>query len=132
MALTDTAVRNANPGSKTPRHYDVRGLYLEVTPRGGKWWRFKYRFDSKEIRLSLGVYPDDSLKDARNRRDVNRRLIADGIDPGEFRKQLPSVKADRSANSFEIVAREWYTRYTPTCPPHASKIIQRLDVISLI
>lgn len=63
-----------------------RGLYLEVSWNGGKWWRLKYRFDGKEKRLSLGVYPDISLKDARNMREEWRRQIANGIDWAETRK----------------------------------------------
>ncbi|MGA7342519.1 MAG: Arm DNA-binding domain-containing protein [Terracidiphilus sp.] len=69
MPLTDTALRNARPLSKTTRLFDERGLYLEISPAGGKWWRLKYRFDNREKRLSLGVYPDVTLKEARNRRD---------------------------------------------------------------
>ena len=73
MALTDTAVRNAKPDGKTKKLFDARGLYLEVAPAGGKWWRLKYRFGGKEKRLSLGVYPDISLKQARERRDRSKR-----------------------------------------------------------
>jgi hypothetical protein len=64
MPLTDTAIRSTKPSPKTARRFDERGLYLEVSPAGGKWRRFKYRFGGKEKRLSLGVYPDVSLKDA--------------------------------------------------------------------
>lgn len=69
MPLTATAIRNAKPGEKTIKLFNGRGLYLEVSPAGRKWWRLKYRFDSKEKWLSLSVYPDVSLKDARKRRD---------------------------------------------------------------
>ncbi len=87
MPLTDTAVRNAKPGAKAIRLFDARGLYLEVSPTGGKWWRLNYRFDGKEKRLSLGVYPDVSLKNARERRDEARKLLANGIDPSDNRKR---------------------------------------------
>ena len=80
MALTDTQIKNAKPSPKTTRLFDEKGLYLEISPKGGKWWRLKYRFNDKEKRLSLGVYPDVSLKKARNKRDDARRLVADGID----------------------------------------------------
>jgi hypothetical protein len=83
MPLTDTALRSAKPSQKSVKLFDERGLYLEVSPTGGKWWRLKFRFDSKEKRLSLGVYPDVSLKDARDRRDAARKLLANGIDPSE-------------------------------------------------
>src|SRR5205807_10170071 len=93
MPLTDTAIRNAKPGEKPARLFDGSGLYLEVSPTGGRWWRLKYRFDGKEKRLSLGVYPDVSLKDARDRRDASRKLLADGIDPSENRKAMKSARA---------------------------------------
>lgn len=87
MPLTVTTIRNAKPGDKTKKMFDGGGLYLEVAPSGGKWWRFKYRFGGKEKRLSLGVYPDVSLKDARDRRDEARKLLAKGIDPRKTERQ---------------------------------------------
>lgn len=128
MALTDTAIRNAKPGDKTIKLFDERGLYLEVSPAGGKWWRLKYRFDGKEKRLSLGVYPDVSLKDARERRDAARKLLADGTDPSENRKAQKSARADRAANSFEVVAREWYAKYSATwAKDHGNRILRRFE-----
>jgi len=112
MPLTETAVRNAKPQEKPAKLYDGRGLYLEVSPAGGKWWRLKYRFDGKEKRLSLGIYPDVSLKDARNRRDAARKLLADGTDPSENRKAQKSARAGQAANSFEVVTREWFAKYS--------------------
>jgi len=85
-----------------------RRLYLEVSPAGGKWWRWKYRFDGKEKRLSFGVYPDVSLKSARDRRDDARKLLANDVDPGEQRKAIKAAKGDRAANSFEVITREWF------------------------
>jgi hypothetical protein len=82
MPLTDTAIRNAKPGDKPRKLADERGLFILVTPKGGKWWRLKYRFGDKEKLLALGVYPDVGLKDARARRDEARKLLAEGIDPG--------------------------------------------------
>ncbi len=128
MPLTDTAIRNAKPGEKTIKLFDERGLYLEVSPAGGKWWRLKYRFDGKEKRLSLGVYPDVSLKDARERRDAARKLLADGTDPSENRKAQKSARADRAANSFEVVAREWFAKYSATwAKDHGNRIIRRFE-----
>ncbi|MEC4680979.1 MAG: Arm DNA-binding domain-containing protein, partial [Nitrospirota bacterium] len=69
MALTNTAIRNAKASNKTKKMFDGGGLYLEVAPSGGKWWRLKFRYGGKEKRLSLGVYPNVSLKEARERRD---------------------------------------------------------------
>jgi integrase len=128
MALTDTAVRNAKPSDKPIRLFDGGGLYLEVAPSGGKWWRLKYRIDGKEKRLSLGVYPDVGLKDARNRRDEARKLLAGGADPSENRKAMKAAKVEKAANSFEVVAREWFAKMKPQwAESHANKIMARLE-----
>lgn len=128
MPLTTTAIRNARPSDKARKLFDGGGLYLEVAPRGGKWWRLKYRYDGKEKRLSLGVYPDISLKDARDRRDEARKLLANGIDPSEHRKAAAAAKAERVGNSFEIIAREWYAKHSPNwSPSHSDRIIRRLE-----
>ena len=105
MALSDTAECKAKPSTKTMRLTDERGLYLVISPRGGKWWRLKYRFDGNEKRLSLGVYPDVSLKDARDRRDDARKQIAAGIVPSEARKTEKVARRKLAANMLEIVAR---------------------------
>lgn len=124
MPLTDTAIRNTKP----LRLFDGGGLYLEVSPTGGKWWRIKYRFAGKEKRLSLGTYPDVNLKAARERRDELRKLLADSIDPAENRKAHKQARADLAANSFEIVAREWFAKFEPTWTEgHSDKIIKRLE-----
>lgn len=126
--LTDTALRKAMPGDKPIRIFDGGGLYVEVSPAGGKWWRFKYRFEGKEKRLSLGVYPDISLKDARERRDAARKLLAQGVDPSEHRKASKSARADRAANSFEVVTREWFAKYSPNwAENHSGRIIRRFE-----
>lgn len=128
MPLTDTAIRNAKPGAKPAKLFDERGLFLIVTPTGGKWWRFRYKFDDKEKLLSLGIYPDVGLKDARQRREDARRLLADGIDPGENRKAMKAVKQDRAANSFEVITREWYGKHAPNWAEHHSdRIIRRFE-----
>lgn len=127
MPLSDTAIRKAKSGEKAKRLFDGGGLYLEVSPAGGKLWRFKYRFGGKEKRLALGTYPDVSLAKAREKRDQSRRLLADGIDPGENRKVQKAVQAERSANSFEVVAREWFTKHSATwAKSHSGKVISRL------
>lgn len=128
MALTDTAIKNAKPSDKNIRLFDAGGLYLEVASSGGKWWRLKYRYDGKEKRLSLGVYPDVGLKDARQRRDDARKLLANGIDPGENRKAVKATKTDRATNSFEVIAREWFSKNSTTWShDHGIRIIRRLE-----
>ncbi len=128
MALTDTTIRNAKPGVKPTKLYDERGLFLIVTPAGGKWWRFRFNFDGKEKLLSLGIYPDVSLKDARERRDAARKLLANDINPSENRKVQKSARADRAADSFEVIAREWYAKYATTWSAnHGDRIIRRFE-----
>lgn len=136
MPLTDTSIRNAKPGitpagkatTKPYKLYDAGGLYLEVAPAGGKWWRLKYRYDGKEKRLSLGVYPDVSLKDARDKHAEARKLLAKDIDPGVNRKAQKAAKDERAANSFETIAREWLSvASTKRTPSHAARILQRLE-----
>ena len=107
MPLTDTAARNAKPGPKVQRLFDGGGLYLEVTPAGGKWWRLKYRLDGKENRVSLGTYPEVGLKLARERRDEARALVATGKDPSQVKKAAKAAKRAAMLNTFEAVAGAW-------------------------
>lgn len=134
MALTDIKIRNAKggitaSGKITTKRYkmgDSRGLYLEVAPNGGKWWRLKYRIDGKEKRLSLGVYPDVGLKEARNRREKLRQQIAEGIDPSELRKAEKEVASDK--NCFETIAREWHTKFSANwTEDHAARTLTRIQ-----
>lgn len=128
MPLADTVVRIAKPAEKPYRIFDGGGLYVEVTPNGGKWWRLKYRHGGKEKRLSLGTYPDTGLKNARDKRDAARKLLANGIDPGEHRKAMKTAGEERATNSFEAVAREWMAKQSETwAPSHASRIALRLE-----
>jgi integrase len=111
MAISDTTIKAAKP--RTDKAYklpDEKGLHILINPNGSKYFRFKYRFDGKEKTLALGVYPETTLKQAREKRDTARKQIADGIDPSENKKAIKESKAASSANSFEIVAREWGTK----------------------
>ncbi len=107
MPLTDTAIKNAKPAAKPTRLFDGGGLYLEISPAGGKWWRLKYRFGGKEKRISLGVYPDVSLQTARKRRAEARERLAAGTDPGEVKKADKRAAKLAASNSFEAVALAW-------------------------
>ena len=128
MSLTDTKIRSAKPGEKPVKLSDEKGLYLLVTQAGGKWWRLDYRFSGKRKTLSMGVYPDVGLKEARGRRDEARKLLAGDIDPGEHRKAQKAAKLERASNSFETVAREWFAKHSLNwATTHADKIIQRLE-----
>lgn len=129
--LTDVKVRNAKPEVKPRKLFDGRGLFLLVTPSGGRWWRFKYRFGAKAKTLSLGVYPDVGLKEARERRDEARKLLANGVDPSVERKAEKAAQVAEMARetcTFELVAREWFGKYSPTwAPGHAATVIRRLE-----
>lgn len=128
MPLTDLAVKNAKPTSKNQRFWDAGGLYLEVSPAGSKLWRFKYRYDRREKRLSFGKYPDVTLKDAREKRDDARRLLAKDVDPGEHKKVVRAERLERAANNFEAIAREWYERMmSDKAESHRVKVIARLE-----
>jgi Arm DNA-binding domain len=91
--LNDTAIRKAVPGEKARKLNDGAGLVLEVRPEGGKWWRYRYRFDGKEKMLSLGTYPAVSLAEARSRRNAARDQIAAGINPSDVRKDAKEARA---------------------------------------
>ena len=106
MKLTDAQLRKlATPG----KHFDGKGLYLELTPAGGKYWRMKYRHGGKEKRLAFGVYPEIGLKDARELAAVARKALDDGSDPGEIKKAKKAKAAHESANTLEAVAADWVT-----------------------
>ena len=129
MALSDTTIRNAKPSDKAYKVYDERGLFMQVTTSGGKWWRFKFRFEGKEKLLSLGIYPDVSLKTAREKRDDARKLLAEGIDPSENRKAAKQSKKAAGANSFEVVAREWIASHMANkAEAHKTKVERRLEL----
>ena len=107
--LTDKEIKEAKPKAKEYKLFDGGGLYISITPKGGKWWRLKYRFDGKEKRLSVGIYPDTSLKAARAERDRMKADIAAGIDPAEVRKESKQIKEAeqiKEENTFEKIARE--------------------------
>ncbi|MFT4058465.1 MAG: integrase arm-type DNA-binding domain-containing protein [Legionella sp.] len=128
MALTDAKARTAKAKEKPYKLSDEKGLFLYVTTNGSKYWRLKYRFQGKEKLLALGVYPDVSTALAHERRDDARKLLAMDIDPGEHKKVMKTAAADRAANSFELVAREWFVKHKPNwVNSHADKIIQRLE-----
>jgi len=125
--LTDTAIRNAKPAAKPYRISDGGGMYLEISPTGGKLWRLKYRFGGKEKRLALGVYPDVSLARARERRHEARKLLAEGVDPGQERKAAKAA-AGAQGDTFELLAREWHQLFLSSWSlDHAAKILTSLE-----
>jgi integrase len=107
MHLTDMEIKQAKPLEKPYRLWDYNGMYLEVAPSGGKRWRLKYRFNGKEQRISLGVYPIVSLKDARANCFEERKLLAKAINPSAVRKAKKVEAKQQAANSFQVIAVEW-------------------------
>ena len=128
MALTDTAVRKAKPKEKPYKLSDGRGMYLEIMPNGSRYWRLKYRHCGKEKRLAMGVYPDVSLAEARDRRERARNQIANGIDPGAAKQAAKQSAKTEAVNNFEALAREWFAKYSPAwAPGHSEKLIRRFE-----
>ncbi len=127
--LSDTQIRSTKPAAKALRLYDERGLYLEVTPSGGRWWRLKYRHDGREKLLSMGTYPDTGLKAAREKRDRARELLAQGIDPSDARRAEKQSRLQAVVNSFEAVAREWHAtvHVAKVSAGHAARTLIRLE-----
>ena len=128
MPISQKAIDATKPDAKPYRLYDSGGLYLEIAPSGGRWWRFKYRYGGKHKLLSLGVYPAVTLAKARSKRNAFRDLLAEGTDPGEKRKAEKHEALGREINSFEYVAREWYTKQAAKWTAHhADDVLRRLE-----
>jgi len=126
--LTDTKVRTTKPTEKPQKLFDGGGLFLLVTPTGGRLWRFKYRFGGSEKLLSIGTYPETSLAEARQRRDQASALLAKGIDPSETKKAQKAA-GNQETETFEIIAREWYAKFSPSwATSHAKTTIRRLEL----
>ncbi|MGA9821384.1 MAG: tyrosine-type recombinase/integrase, partial [Desulfobaccales bacterium] len=126
--LTDPKVRTTRPTEKPQKLFDGRGLFLLVTLTGGRLWRFKYRFGGSEKSLSIGTYPETSLAEARQRRDQASALLANGIDPSETKKAQKAA-GNQETETFEIIAREWYAKFSPSwATSHAKTTIRRLEL----
>jgi integrase len=117
--LSDTRVRGAKPREKAYKLYDERGLFLFVTPTGGRLWRLKYRLRDREKLISLGAYPDVGLKRAREKRDEARKLLADGIDPSAERHERRTALLE----TFEGVAEEWLELQSKSLSPETISIL---------
>ena len=124
--LTDTQIRKSKPQDRPFSLNDTRGLFLLVRPNGSKWWRFRYSFAGKRNCLGLGIFPDVSLADARQRRDDARRLVAQGVDPSEQRKALKAAAAEAEDNTFAAVAARWQELELPNqANPETAALIDR-------
>lgn len=125
--LTDIQISKAKPQSKQVTHFDGGGLFLLVSPTGGKLWRFKYRYDGKDKLISLGTYPEITLADARQRREDARKLLANGVDPGAIKKAQKAATVAETENGFETVAREWHSKFSERwSESHTETTLKRL------
>ena len=109
MPLTDTAVRGVKPAAKPQKLFDGNGLFLFITPSGTKSWRLKYRFQGREKLLTLGTYPQLSLKEAREACIAAKKSLSSGTDPSAERK----LRNKSAQTTFEAVAREWHANQKP-------------------
>ncbi|MEP1471957.1 MAG: integrase arm-type DNA-binding domain-containing protein [Halieaceae bacterium] len=108
MKLTATAAKQAAPRDKFYKLSDGRGLFLQVMPNGSKYWRFKYRIAGKEKTLALGVYPDVSLAQAREKHVIARKHLADNIDPAKIKRARKLAEDQEATDSFKLIASEWF------------------------
>lgn len=113
MPLTDTAVRQAKAADKEFSITDGGGLSLFVASNGTKSWHFRFSWHDKQPRMSLGTYPEITLKEAREKRDQARAFVAKGVDPRAHRRKEKQAAADSSIKTFEVVAGEWYAFKLP-------------------
>lgn len=130
MPLSDTAIRNAKPESKAYKLTDGAGLFLLVTPTGGKWWRLKYYYLGKEKQLSLGTYPEVTLAEARDKRTAAKKLLAQDppVDPSQDRKQSRAETAQRLTNTLEVWALKWWEHWrVGKSARHADQVKRRLE-----
>ena len=127
MTLTNAAIKNARPRQKPYKLSDGRGMYLLVN-KTGKYFRLDYRFLGKRRTLALGVYPIVILAEARKKREEAKKLIAQGIDPVQYKRDAKALQKGEAANSFETVAREWFANIKHTwSETHSSKTIRQLE-----
>ena len=128
MKLNHNLCKNAKPAEKARKLSDGGGLYLEVMPNGGKYWRLKYRFHGKEKRLAIGVFPQISLAEAREERERAKKLLAENKDPSQLKQLEKLTSKVSSENTYESVAREWHEKQKEGWKEnHAEAVMRRLE-----
>ena len=127
IPLSDMMVQKVKPKNKPVTLFDGGGLFLLVTPSGGKLWRFKYRYNGKQKLLALGAYPEVSLADARQKREDARKLLVNNVDPSAVRKAQKQT-AIQESETFEAIAREWFQKFLHRWKEtHSSRLIRSLE-----
>ncbi|EAM6936925.1 tyrosine-type recombinase/integrase [Salmonella enterica] len=135
MKLTARQISTAKPTEKPYKLSDGGGLYLLVNPNGSRYWRMKYRYAGKEKLLSIGVYPDVTLAEARDKRTQAKRILAAGDDPSEVKQAEREAKNLAVNNSFELLALEWHEHKKPNWSSgYADDILEylRKDILPYI
>lgn len=128
MALSDIAIRTAKPQGKPYKLADSEGMFLLVSPNGSKLWRLKYRFHKKEKLLSLGSYPQVTLAEAREKRAVAKKLLAQGIDPSAAKQEEKREREISASHTFEAIARQWHAKKKSAWTErYAKTIMTRLE-----
>ena len=128
MSLSDTQLRNMKATGKVKKVSDGGGLYLHLSPAGGKLWRMAYRFEGKQKTVCFGAYPAVSLKEAREQRDESKALLARGIDPSLHKQAAKAASIAETANAYEVVAREWYAKNAPRwTESNAERVLARQE-----
>ena len=128
MPLTDTQIKNLKSPGTPKKYFDGGGLFLFVSATGSKLWRMAYRFEQRGKLLSFGEYPVVSLKDARDRREEAKKLLANGIDPGAQRKTVKAAQLSEVNDTFRGIALEWHdTRTADFTEKHRGTVMYRLE-----
>lgn len=124
VPLSSVQINKAKPGNRNYKLNDGFGLYLLVTASGGKLWRFDYRFGEKRGNMALGIYPEITLAEARERREEARKLLSHGVNPGSAKRAQKEAATAQIRDSFEAVAREWHGKFSERWTPgHTEKIM---------
>ena len=116
--LTDTAIKRATAGELDYKMADARGLFLLVTKAGGKLWRWKYRFEGQEKKMSFGQYPEVTLAEVRVLHAAARRLLASGVDPMARRKAEKTAIRESNELPFRLIASKWHEHWKDGNSPH--------------
>lgn len=128
MALTDIAIKSSKPRESAFKLSDGRGLQLHVTPQGSKLWRWAYRHEGKQKLMALGIYPDVSLAQARDKADLARKLLATGVDPMAARKSDKIARRLAVEDTFAAVAQKWWESWKAArSDSHTVYVWRRLD-----
>ena len=129
MRLSDPVIKANKPSNKLQSFPDGANLHFVCEPNGSRWWKVRYRFAGKENTLSLGTYPEVSLKKARTKNMAMRELLSEGIDPSQDRQEKKLQQAMASENSFQAVAMKWHETWAVGKEPsHVRRILRRLEL----